>query len=314
MAVDPPEPSSEGCAAGSVDEDCFNSKDDDCDHKVDCEDDDCEPAAYCVPAGTAVGALIAASAATCPAGFGGEVVDLHRDLKGSAECSGCSCGAAGPTSCSAELSLYVDGGDAEWPVAQCEAGTVAGTGRVSSFTCPAEPIAWSYLPGVRGSQYGISVGSITADSPGCAPSGTAHVAAPTWGAESRFCTAQRLGRGCSKGLVCAPRPASGILCSENASECQDTQQEWYTGFKDSRICGACSCQSTGASCAGVSVQLGNDWACTGRARLGVHSKVCEYFHAPNAQLVGSPTPARCEATSPISGELVPTGARRLCCK
>jgi len=297
-------------------EDCTNDRDDDCDGMDDCADSDCADLAQCVPMSTQIGVLVDAGMA-CPKGFQAKEIKLHSGLRDPG-CSGCSCGAAGATSCSATVYTYAedDNGNGN---ANCIVGTVADTYQIGTGPCVQTPFTTN-------SYVGWSVGAISASGGSCAgaASGTAKPATPTWDTTKTFCIADSVGGGCAPGKVCTLREKSAPTCRSVAADavCSPGKDadEWFQSYDDSRSCGACSCTSSGASCAAVKVQLGSDYSCSvasggNRGPLGSGEKYCDGFpYSPPGFLVGSPSTATCDVKVTITGALTKTKPLSLCCE
>ena len=291
-------------------EDCFNGVDDDCDTQTDCEDPECAGPAVCGAEGAALGFLQPAGS-TCPAGTVADVQPLRQNPQ-TGTCSGCSCGAVSATTCSATVSGWTD---------NCN-GTAATMVQpvINSYTCNGASSQASYDT-MRGF-YAV----FTATSGSCPPSGNPKPSALSWGNNAVFCRIMRTGKGCATGQLCLPRndvqPTAPVCNQITSGTCAATQttQTWYTGADDGRSCTACKCNATGASCANVKVQFGNDYSCTGTGTtpspllVGDKQQVCNaYAYGPQAMLVGTPTPATCSAATNVQGSILPLGTTTLCC-
>lgn len=290
-------------------EDCFNGVDDDCDALTDCEDPECAGPAICRAEGAQLGFLQPAGS-TCPPGTVADAQPLRQSPQ-TGSCSGCSCGAVSPTTCVATVSGWTGScsGTADPPL----------NATVSSYTCngAASQVTYNTWAGFH------AVFSTTSGS--CPANGTPTLSALSWGNSAVFCRIARTGKGCATGQLCVPRndtQPTAPLCSQIPSgTCGPTQttQTWYTGASDGRSCTACTCNATGASCANVKVQFGNDYTCSGAGttpsplQVGHNQTVCGYAYAPQAMLVGAPTSATCSASSTLQGTILPLGSTTLCC-
>lgn len=294
-------------------EDCFNGKDDDCDNRPDCADPDCTASAVCVSDGPDVGVLVPGATA-CPAGFTQSSTPLHRNPAPST-CSGCSCGAPAPVQCEAEVtaSSWTDSGlDVAGVMACMAAATPLSSiaAKITSFDCAKEPNV--------GTGEGFSVGPVKTIPGICVPSGAPRVSPATWLDQAVFCRATKRGAGCTAGLTCAPRGATGTAtCSQPSSKACGTGEvsdTWYASAADERVCAACACKNEGASCDAVVVEHGNDWSCSGRGTLTANSRLCEIAYSPIFRLNGYAPSGSCRPTTSLTGELRPTGPVVLCCR
>ena len=94
----------------------------------------------------------------------------------------------------------------------------------------------------------------------------------------------------------------------------------YGGLQDNRACGACTCDVQGASCDPLVVQMGSDYGCgidtadvKGGARVCTTTQPTSGVYVPGYHLVGAPTNGTCKPASALTGTIVPTGGRSLCC-
>jgi hypothetical protein len=288
--------------AGGGAEDCFNTIDDDRDGAPDCADSDCAATATCVPSGAGflAGVLVEADA-PCPPGFEGGETMLHRGLT-AAGCEGCECELGGPIDCTGYLAVY-DTAEACTADTARTGGTEIATAITS--TCSASPIHDGFVNGLRA--------TITA-SETCVAGGAASVDTPTWAESQKFCRATAVGIGCAGATVCAPIRDDACALAEGAAECAGVEETWYTGFDDQRSCSACGCSSRGDACAGVRVEIGNDWICSAEAMLADGEQRCAAGYSPPARLVGEVVqPTGCDASSELAGDVMPTGESTLCC-
>jgi len=292
-------------------EQCFNGLDDDCDGKIDCADPDCSSGARCAAAPGASGriGLVVPGSSPCPTGFGAPV-DLHRGLATSILCGGCSC--TNPvTSCSLGALLYGDRtscGNNTGTNVIGTGGTVlrSSDGGVGICT-PADPpqTFWRFTGTVTTTQT-------------CDAFGTPAPVPPSWLDGLRFCPAPAVGAGCSGGVCLAKAdPAAACVLMDANATCpagyaDDLGGVWYSGYQDSRTCGACSCGASFGDCS--SVQLFRSDACTGGGVLfTLNGSDCgqEFDY----RLHGQPTAPTCSANQPTtSGTVTATGGSKICCQ
>lgn len=299
----PPQPPG-GCVAAEA---CFNGFDDDCDGTADCGDSDCAAGAVCVPSATsfAHGVLVAPDD-PCPAGFTAEQTLIYRGLTGGG-CEGCSC-VADPTDCRADVWFYNTEAACNADVAMTQ-GTSAGS---VGFMCTPQPLNDGVFEfgGVRVSDFQV-LGSCTA-------SGTPAAAPAGWQDTRKLCRAAEVGIGCDAGFACVAKqePASQCALVSGSASCEGygtVQNDWYTGYSDTRSCTSCGCTAVGGSCDEVLFELGNDYSCFENQNVARGSKWCGYAYSPPGRLVGTPTQATCEVDGGLTGSLDPTGQSTLCC-
>lgn len=264
-----------------------------------------------------VGASVATSA-VCPTGAPTQRA-LNSGLMATG-CTGCTCaqGTAALT-CSAQIYGY---GTAAEGTAMCT-GNTGGT-LVATLTSAQACTTPNWVSNT-GFVYGIRATAFTGTPSGvCSPGGTATKGAPVWGATTKFCTVPAVGAGCPTGQVCMPRPvvaAGACLLMEGAKTCPAglKQSAWFTGFTDTRTCGACACGApTGGDCASMLIGAGSDYTCPPSSVLGyVRSgdRLClpNGAYSPGLQFSGTPVAPTCAANSTVSGTLSATGPATLCC-
>jgi hypothetical protein len=299
--------SSSGACVPSGAEDCFNGLDDDCNGMTDCEDAVCTDVAVCepLPANAASGVIVL-EADPCPAGFTADERIIHHGLQDGG-CTGCGC-TTGPTSCSGEVWYYKDAAACSGDVAQV-GGTAAGS---FGFTCDSNPITGGFVYGARASAWKVSQT--------CNANGAPTLAPPAWNQTRKFCRADAEGKGCGAGNTCVPKQTTAPHCAlaEGSGLCNGfgmSQSDWYTGFTDTRVCGACGCTATGGGCKGVQLAVGSDYSCINKALVNESTKQCfpNGIYAPPVHLTGNPTLGSCTADGGVKGSLIPTEQLTLCC-
>jgi hypothetical protein len=157
----------------------------------------------------------------------------------------------------------------------------------------------------------------------CVAGGTPTLGTASWATTGRFCAATMVGAGCASGQICVPAATpSKCVMWEGLHTCQaaTTTTYWYTGFSDTRACGACTCGGpTGQSCSGMRIQVGTDYTCgpTVTATVSSGQRSCysgtSGVYSPGLVFTGSPTQPTCAASAATSGALSPTGQKTLCC-
>ena len=107
---------------------------------------------------------------------------------------------------------------------------------------------------------------------------------------------------------------------EGLHTCQagTTTTYWYTGFTDTRTCGACTCGGpTGQSCAGMRIIVGTDYTCSpATATVASGARSCypnKGVYSPGLIFTGTATQPTCPGSAATVGALTPTGQRTLCC-
>lgn len=300
--------SSSGACVASGDEDCFNGLDDDCNGRTDCEDTVCTAVAVCEPLPEkAASGVIVLEADACPAGFTADEQVIYRGLQDGG-CTGCGC-TTGPTSCTGNVWYYKD-------AMACSADTnqIGGTPVGNfGFTCDSNPIVGGFIYGART--------SIWKGSPSCTANGTATLAPAAWSQTRKFCRANAEGKGCGAGNTCVPKQTTAPHCAlaVGSGQCDGfgmSQDDWYTGFTDTRACGACGCTASGGGCKGVQLAVGSDYSCINKALVNETSKQCfsAGIYSPPVHLVGNPMLGSCTADASANGSLAPTGQSTLCCQ
>ena len=294
-------------------ESCFNGRDDDCDGLPDCADPDCAPVAQCVPfdplAGGRIGVVVS-TLTTCPIGYTDQFTIMSGMSAGG--CSGCSC-RPGAVTCSTNISSFGSGAD-------CNNSGL--TGRFETTFSSTQPCtAPSWIGSTLGTIYGVQATPFIASPNGaCTPQGAPTPSAVSWASTMRFCAAPMVGTGCGA-QACVPliSPAKCAMY-DGVQRCQPgaTSTSWNTGASDSRTCGACSCGSpTGGSCSGMVLNVGSDFACmTVTATLSSGQRRCyagSGVNSPGVIFSGTPTQTTCSASAPLSGSVMATGSKTLCC-
>jgi hypothetical protein len=295
------------CAAA---EDCFNGVDDDCNGMTDCEDPACNPVAVCAPQldGAPSGIVIPGTDA-CPSGYtAGDQVIYRKLVDGG--CTGCACKPKG-TACTGDVWYYPSALACTNDLA-LTGGTYAGN---FGSACDSTPISGGQTYGMRTSAWKVQES--------CTVSGSPTLAPPAWGETMKFCKAEKEGKGCSAGSSCVPQTvaapphcalaAAGASCGTVAT----SKSDWYTGFNDTRVCGACGCTASGGSCAGVVLNVGSDYSCGANATVAQKAKKCfsgSGIYAPPVALGGIPTTGTCSADAAVKGSLDETGELTLCCQ
>lgn len=298
-------------APDTGDELCFNGIDDDGDDLADCADDNCAPAALCVPlpenSNFAAGVVVAADE-PCPPGFDGGETVIHRGLTAPDECTGCGC-TAGASKCIAELWYY---NNPDSCTLDKEQTSGIFSREIAAFTCDSMPINDN---SGTGTTEGARANIITSAT--CTPNGTTTPAPVSWTESKKFCAASKIGSGCSAGSVCVAKQQPEVQCilangSKTCDQYTVAEGDWYTDVVDTRTC-TCECSATG-DCSDVSVSVGTDFGCEGGYLLGDDEIHCERQYSPAAMLVGTPGAATCSATASITGgDAVATGQSTLCC-
>jgi hypothetical protein len=294
--------SAESCVPSGP-EDCFNGRDDDCNGKLDCEDDACEEPATClpVPAGATLGSLDPAGA--CSTGYSS--VTLRRGLTAAPECQGCGC---------------------EPAETRCESGVYAH----GAYTCPGYQYA-----GALYNLFSTSCDTLPADVnvhffdvrgfTVCNPTGTATLSTPAWSETHTFCQAEKVGGGCASGSRCVPKP-TGSLCAKFAgtTTCSGkyptvTGDPFYSRYEDGRTCPACSCSFGGATCAGGVIQAWSTGDCSGPTTTtlgnGTQGDSCGLPFVPHSgKVIATATAPSCLPNTYPNGELLPVEPQTICCQ
>lgn len=241
---------STGIPCASPDEICDDGIDNNCNGKIDCEDDSCTGAAGyacspAAPAGWTVVGFKPDAAAQCPTGFENPAKVTTKPTATGSFCS-CDCGAAAADICTKGVlsvqfghfncmgdqfpfdtaggcepigkAIGFDSGMDDWDDAKA-----TGPG-LSNTACTATPSA---PPPLAPATEGIS----------CAPSSTG-------------------GKGCGSASACLPKTEEGSWCIQQAGDvsCPDTtftkKKVVYdkSDITDKRTCGSCTCTANATKC------------------------------------------------------------------
>jgi hypothetical protein len=308
-------PSEPTCTFHSA-EDCYNGIDDDCNGLTDCQDPACAPVTACVPGISGSNGFVAGvwvdAAASCPARFDAGETGINATLDPGAGCTGCSCSAT--ISCSANLYKYLT-------AAACNGDTALTGGSLAGAVSTASPClasTFNTLTEARVGPFGTTNGP-------CTPQGIAAPTPPTWGTSRKFCGAGSVGAGCGPGYVCLPKAVPNhCALALGAKSCPAGYTKdggsWYTGFDDTRSCGACACGSqTPGSCQNLLVRFyaGTTTTCSAgiHRSLGPNAKECGFgISCGSAGFDGTPTAPTCPPVSAVTGAAAPTGEQTLCCQ
>jgi hypothetical protein len=296
-------------------ESCFNGRDDDCDGLPDCADPDCAPVAQCVPfdplSGGRIGVVVS-TLTTCPTGNTDQFT-IMSGMNASAACTGCSCRPGGVT-CSTNISSF---GSA------AECNNTAITGRFeTTFSSTQACTTPSWIGSTLGTIYGVQATTFVATPNGsCTPQGAPTPGAVTWASTMRFCAVPMVGTGCLGAQACVPLLSSAKCAMfDGIRSCGPgmTSATWNTGASDSRTCGACTCNNpTGGNCSGMVLNVGSDFACMAvTATVSSGQRRCysgSGVNSPGVIFSGTPTPTTCSASAPLSGSVMATGFKTLCC-
>lgn len=307
--------SSSGVCTPAGAEDCFNGADDDCNGKTDCEDPACDAVAVCEPLALAApSGVVVSEAEACPDGYTADEQLIHRKLEDGG-CAGCDCKVPTPT-CTGDVWYFESAGACSLGTS-VSGGTYAGNYGAMCSPNPINSSGSSFVFGVRTSAWKIQET--------CTPSGTATPVPAAWGTTMKFCRADAEGKGCGAGSTCVKKTAATAqhcALAAGSSSCTGfatTQSDWYTGFTDSRTCGACDCKASGGSCAPVQLAVGSDYACYPTPVVNQSSKQCftdkpNGIYSPPVQLVNKGKIGTCTTSAPVVGSLDPTGQSTLCCQ
>ncbi|EYF06968.1 Hypothetical protein CAP_1227 [Chondromyces apiculatus DSM 436] len=247
-------------------EDCLDGQDNDGDGLIDCADiDDCAPADYeCAPtpptgwtANAFAGLVNFAeidNLPECPSGTTG--ADFFADPS-AASCSACSC-VLDPNSASCFAPQFT----CNWYSQNCSGGTqqvdATDTDRCLQFqgTVPNSGSCRITAPSAvrQAGTCTVTSGASTLQNP-----------AP-WGRAVRVCQSDtHQGGGCDAGLVCQPRPPTGVpgleglscLVKEGTDGCDpgwaQLDVQLFAGGTDQRSCSACGCNTSAVGCTGGSI-------------------------------------------------------------
>jgi hypothetical protein len=286
-------------------EQCFDGADNDCNGATDCADSACEPGALCVdaPMNFQLGVVVA-DGDPCPDGFQAEEALIYRGLTGG-DCAGCDC-APNPTDCKAGLWYYTTEAACMGDV-NLTGGTYAGE---FGTACSGNPINSGFLAGARAGAFKVTQT--------CNVTGTAVPVPATWGSTRKFCRATSVGSGCGAGQACVPKhePKAQCALTSGSAVCDgygSAQNDWFTGYSDSRSCASCGCTASGGHCDFMTMWLGNDYTCSEDNAVPESGKWCGQKYAPPAYLGGDPKDPTCSVTTKLNGSLDPTGQSTLCC-
>ena len=208
------------------------------------------------PSNFTLGVLEMASS-NCPAGFEGGETALFAELDPGPGCTGnCACQAQ-PTTCLGQLYVYAT-------TNECAADTsLTGGALYNDFVtdqCTNEPVAFGFPGGYRLGNWNV-VSS-------CTPSGTAAPSPYRWNNQAKFCAASLGSAGCGNNESCldAMQAQASCVITSGGAACPapytNRITQWFTGLSDTRSCGACQCNATGASCEFAYIALGSDYVCT----------------------------------------------------
>lgn len=300
------------CVPAPGGEDCFNGKDDDCNDLVDCQDSSCEAIAVCVPEapGFEIGVMVGLGEA-CPIGYSESVSRLNRGLMIDQSCGGCDgCSVTEPT-CTPDLRVYLGS------VEECEADT-AGTGGLS---VPPITICNDVPRTEYGKNYGVRLKPMYPQD-SCQPNAVAGtVAAVRWQSSVKFCRSARNGAGCGSQSRCVARSDRSVCAVEAGNVLPPPGYPiaiiHYSGVADDRVC-SCSCDTSGASCVGITVNFFRSYTCDGNYfeyTVSQGSRVCQLIdYGAVAELQGAPTKGTCTGKGTVSGTVVPTGPYTVACR
>jgi hypothetical protein len=275
---------------------------------IDCADPVCAAVGTCVTEepNHALGVLVDAAAA-CPAGTTPSAI--NRGIMGGA-CAGCTC-TPNAVTCSADVFTYDT-------AAQCSGDTTNTGGALARRLTAA--CASTDMPIFQGNKQGVRVVLNVGQS--CNAGGTGSPPAVRWAAAKKLCVYGTRGGGCVAGKRCVPRQTDATTqCSVAAgatatcSGFATTQNDWYSGYSDTRTCGACGCQAMGGACQNARVSLGNDYTCADSiVYYNANTKTCAMTpYLPLAGFTFTAVNPTCTASATQNGTLTPTGAQTLCC-
>jgi hypothetical protein len=312
---DGPRGGSDGSRA--PEQDCLDGNDDNGDGLVDCADPTCADRVLCVPpaAGFTLGALVGDGIA-CPVGFDGATA-LHAGLSGGTpDCVGCDCDRGGI--CTVELSSY--GGNSCPGAGYTKIATLIGDSFIANMLVNTGCTVFDIAQTIGNWHFGAPTFS-----PQCNPKGTAQRSTPTWTNSNNFCGVARVGGGCGPSGMCVARSSGGqCALADGARGCPAGYTvmpgPWYTGFSDGRSCGPCACGApSGGDCSASQVRFNSGQACDASKFVATvpvsPSDACTNQSGTfgEAELQVLLHPPACAASSPVSGALVATDPRTLCC-
>jgi hypothetical protein len=255
----------------------------------------------------------------CPAGFAGGETLINAVLDPGTGCTGCSCRSS--IQCSTNLSKYPSG-------LACSLGALSsnppliGPITMSYATGDARPTA-SCLAATFSNTTPPNIGVYLKNDGACTPQGIPTRSTPSWAMARKFCSASNVGAGCSQGQVCVPRAAPNHCALAPGAQICPTGytngSAWYTGFTDTRACGACSCGTqTAGSCASLRASFySGTTVCNAAVTVSGTSgqDFCSFgaTACQSAGFGGTPTLPTCPASSTVTGSSTPTGDQTLCC-
>lgn len=244
----------DGCA--TIETNCLDEIDNDCNGLTDCADPGCTAGYACAPAPspatgfTGFAVYEPTRSLPCPAAYPTQADTYENLIFLPASCAPCSCAAAGATCGAATLTCSSGGG--------CNPD--GGTSAVIGESCA--PIDGGITLGPASS---CSLGAPAVTPGACTPGGGAATVNPvTFGQLSRVCAAtEGPGGGCGAGSVCVARPATGFhgacvsVVTDSTVSCPAGYLNAHVtmpdggSFSDTRGCSSCSCAGpTGAACSG----------------------------------------------------------------
>jgi hypothetical protein len=301
-------------------EDCYDGVDNDCDGLSDCADPDCMPVVACVPRPSGNVGTTIPTGQQCPKGFAftNQGMPFGASLDGGGACTGCQCGTSAVTACKATLTTFVSTTD-------CQADA---NGKSVATISWGDPTACLVPDNSVANVFGAALTPWSVASSACAASGTPVRPTASFTTQTSFCPATNLAamgnNGCPAGSACMRKPPASAMCVllADASACPAGTKSGgvlYAGLQDNRSCGPCACDLQGASCDGLVLQMGSDYACTAHTadiKGGAHTCTTSQptgVYVPGYHLTGSPTNGTCKPASALSGAVTPTGGRSLCC-
>jgi hypothetical protein len=299
-----------GTKADAGRENCFDNMDNNNDGLTDCGDPTCAGVGVCVtePDNFALGVLIDKSAA-CPAGT--TETKVFRGLTGGTTCTGCTC-TPNPVTCDADIYAY-------GTVADCNADTTNTGGSLAGHVNA--PCVDTHTLNSNVVTNGGFRASIVVVGQTCNGVGSASVSPASWTDSKKFCSYGLKGGGCPVGKKCVPVQADvNAQCALNSGSAlctgfNTTQNDWYTGYNDSRSCGACGCTAYGGACQYAQIQIGSDYTCAPTVAQYLQSgqKTCQGSYVPSVGLTANKVDPMCTPSSTFSGSLSPVGQQTLCC-
>jgi len=304
-----------GGAGGTVvvpESNCFDNLDNNGNTLVDCGDPSCASVAICVtePDNFKLGVLVDRSV-NCPTDT--TETNVYRGLTGGTTCSGCRC-TPNPVTCDADIYAYGTAAD-------CDADTSKTGGALAGHVnAPCDDVNPNRLNPNVVTSGGFRAG-IIAVGQSCNGIGTPTVTPAQWTESKKLCSYNAKGGGCATGKKCVPiqtDPNSQCALNSGSAVCSGfslSMNDWYTGYGDTRSCGACGCQAYGGACQFASVWIGSDYSCAPGSNLTLQSgeKSCMYRYVPNVGLDAQKVASQCTTSSALSGSLSPIGQQTMCC-